>query len=507
MEIDEITVIILKAKDLHPKKKGRGKYSVIFGIGGNKYRTDVIRDSENCPMWNQESIIVVQKATNPLKIVVTDHEDVLGQIVVPLQCLQTKKTRPEEAPLRAHKKCSHPQGELTFQAWISKFHTRDAKDVGDDDVSLIAAPGGGFTQESTSQSMGSLPRRNSHNPLAKLKDKFTHKDKDSSESGGKLGAKGKRGSLSVLNLSFGRRSSKSKAKDDESSGRMVRANSTFAFGTGTKFSLSSSSKAHSCMDLNQPVGVPKIADVTPNEVMVDGGVKITISGEFLGNGREDVIGLFLASLNCLDTLEYESPKRIHCWTKTWKPCSGPVVVVTQSGGRGVSNHASTQFAFLSSQDIECDSINGEMFERNNNLNLSLSSEETGYVSDGSKKDHKEMSKEEKRLSLLSVPGQENPHPKPEKKHKRTESLQNILQALAPTKDKSSSLTKADMITELQKIKMENLKLTADNQGLKTRNQNLLIQNKELQDQNDNLKVYIDKLLTRVIDKCPDVLKN
>jgi hypothetical protein len=338
---------------------------------------------------------VVNKSTSPLKIVVTDHEDVLGQVVVPLQCLQTTKLRPEEAPLRVHKKCSNPQGELTFQVWISKYHTRDVKDIGDDDVCLIAAPGGGFTQESTSQSMGSLPRKNSHSALAKLKDKFTHKDSSEPATGEKLSSKGKRGSLSVLNLSFGRRSSKSKAKDGDSSGRMYRANSTFSFGTSSKFSLSSSSKAHSCIDLNQPVGVPKIADVTPNEVMVDGGVKVTIQGEFLGNGKEDVIGLFLASSNCLDTLEYESAKRIHCWTKAWKPCSGPVVVVTQSGGRGVSSHPSTQFMFLSSQDIECNSIPDEMFERNNNLNLSMSSEETGYVSDGSKKDHKEMTKEEK----------------------------------------------------------------------------------------------------------------
>jgi hypothetical protein len=64
----------------------------------------------------------VDDVTQPLTFVITEknEKNVLGQVVVPLNELKTFRTnRSERAPLRVHKKCSHPQGELIFEAWIS----------------------------------------------------------------------------------------------------------------------------------------------------------------------------------------------------------------------------------------------------------------------------------------------------------------------------------------------------------------------------------------------------
>ena len=64
----------------------------------------------------------MEDVTQPLTFVVTEknEKDVLGQVTVPLCDLVTFRTnRSERAPLRPHKKCPHPQGELMFEAWIS----------------------------------------------------------------------------------------------------------------------------------------------------------------------------------------------------------------------------------------------------------------------------------------------------------------------------------------------------------------------------------------------------
>ena len=64
----------------------------------------------------------VDDVTQPLTFLVTEknEKDVLGQVIVPLCDLVTFRTNHmERAPLRAHKKCPHPQGELVFEAWIS----------------------------------------------------------------------------------------------------------------------------------------------------------------------------------------------------------------------------------------------------------------------------------------------------------------------------------------------------------------------------------------------------
>ena len=70
-----------------------------------------------------------------------------------------------------------------------------------------------------------------------------------------------------------------------------------------------------------------------------GGTKITIRGCNLGTSPEDFLGFTICSCDHLDSLEYHSPAKLVCTTQPWngkKQNPGPIVLVTKSGGRGVS---------------------------------------------------------------------------------------------------------------------------------------------------------------------------
>lgn len=58
----------------------------------------------------------------PLLLTVTEKQekDVLGQVTVALSDLSYSRTnRPLTVPLRPHKKCPNPEGEIVMEAWIS----------------------------------------------------------------------------------------------------------------------------------------------------------------------------------------------------------------------------------------------------------------------------------------------------------------------------------------------------------------------------------------------------
>ena len=76
-----------------------------------------------------------------------------------------------------------------------------------------------------------------------------------------------------------------------------------------------------------------------------GGTKITIRGCNLGTNTGDFLGFTICSVDHLDSLEYHTPAKLVCITQSWdgkKPNPGPIILVTKSGGRGVST---IQFEF------------------------------------------------------------------------------------------------------------------------------------------------------------------
>ena len=59
---------------------------------------------------------------DPLLLKLMDKDDTLGQITLHMHELPTAKpVQPKSVPLQPHKKCPKPQGELVFEAWITKY--------------------------------------------------------------------------------------------------------------------------------------------------------------------------------------------------------------------------------------------------------------------------------------------------------------------------------------------------------------------------------------------------
>ncbi|PVD37787.1 hypothetical protein C0Q70_00388 [Pomacea canaliculata] len=116
---------------LQGKKPGRYKFSVIFGVGSKKYRTSVVKEPTGNPDWNEESVIPVQISSDNVFFTVTEKDDVLGQVQIPITSLQTTKGHVRKLALKPHKKCPVPQGDLIFQspALPHRQMKRDSKDL------------------------------------------------------------------------------------------------------------------------------------------------------------------------------------------------------------------------------------------------------------------------------------------------------------------------------------------------------------------------------------------
>lgn len=79
---------------------------------------------------------------------------------------------------------------------------------------------------------------------------------------------------------------------------------------------------------------PLVTGISPNEGTP--WTKVTIRGENLGTGPNDLIGLSICGHNCLLTAEWMSASKIVCRVGPAKDDKGEIVVTTRSGGRGTS---------------------------------------------------------------------------------------------------------------------------------------------------------------------------
>ena len=80
---------------------------------------------------------------------------------------------------------------------------------------------------------------------------------------------------------------------------------------------------------------PEITGLSPKSGPSSGGTRITVRGCNLGMSREDIVSINLCGCDLLYTLEYHTPAKLVIVTEAWSG-SGPVVLETKSGGRGVS---------------------------------------------------------------------------------------------------------------------------------------------------------------------------
>uniref|UniRef100_W5KFD3 Exocyst complex component 2 n=1 Tax=Astyanax mexicanus TaxID=7994 RepID=W5KFD3_ASTMX len=79
---------------------------------------------------------------------------------------------------------------------------------------------------------------------------------------------------------------------------------------------------------------PLVTGISPNEGTP--WTKVTIRGENLGTGPNDLIGLSICGHNCLLTAEWMSASKIVCRVGPAKDDKGEIIVTTRSGGRGTS---------------------------------------------------------------------------------------------------------------------------------------------------------------------------
>uniref|UniRef100_A0A671NTP1 Exocyst complex component 2 n=1 Tax=Sinocyclocheilus anshuiensis TaxID=1608454 RepID=A0A671NTP1_9TELE len=79
---------------------------------------------------------------------------------------------------------------------------------------------------------------------------------------------------------------------------------------------------------------PLVTGISPNEGAP--WTKVTIRGENLGTGHNDLIGLSICGHNCLLTAEWMSASKIVCRVGPAKDDKGEIIVTTKSGGRGTS---------------------------------------------------------------------------------------------------------------------------------------------------------------------------
>lgn len=431
-EPDEVTVIVVSAKGLQGKKAGRHKYSVIFGVGNKKYRTAIVKHPE--PEWNEESVIHVTNILDQVFFIVTEKEDILGQVNIPVTSLQGSPGRNVKATLQPHKKCSNPQGELVYQCYVSK--RRPA----------------GMNYEAKSPTLSHKYRKERRgSTLSSLNKKFSRSIHDL--------------------LSFGNKSGNT---EEENTPKLKSKQ-------GPKFMSISSG-------LDSSGKLPIILSVTPNVGLTSGGTRITIVGKNLGFSKSDIIDLTICECDCADYIEYESSSKIYCKTKSTLPGKGDIILETESGGIGTLRNA---FAFVDKlpENGENPFDSPNPFDDDDDEVGSTAS----FVIGGSPElQTKALPVPAPKAKGGSVSSMSPPTKKHFVKHLRRASEGHVLQQLKGGPVSATPPVPSNQ-SQMEKLQQQVLDLKKENLALK-------------QD-NKDMKAYIDKLVAKVIQHCPDALES
>ncbi|XP_032233678.2 uncharacterized protein LOC116616003 [Nematostella vectensis] len=343
MEPSEVKVVVYAARNLQPKKPGRDvcNASVVFGVGKDKFRTDQIRD--NNPTWNEESSIKVSKSA-PLLFTVNDHEEILGNVTVPLAQIPTGAHRRRWMPLTSTKG-GPVSGDLCFDCWVLSYRQ--------------AAPSSKWSKWFPSSRIKEKDKRRKSIAMASVSLKGSHSIENLSTRAqpetvpdplpiDSIRVSAIRRVSSASTLPSWNRPPPSGAPppppigappppppDDDVSMTPVK-DAKLKFGFSFKPRLTPT-----LGQIMSGSGHPEITVLTPKSGPASGGTKITIRGINLGNSRDDVLSLSVNGSDCRRSLQWHSSAKVTCVTKPWGG-SGPVVIVTKSGGRASS---STKFTF------------------------------------------------------------------------------------------------------------------------------------------------------------------
>ena len=220
---------------------------------------------------------------------VTEKEDILGQIFIPVTSLSGPPGKTFQSILQPHKKCANPCGELIYQCYISYRRPIDVI-------------------------------QNHRSPVLSLK------SKKGGRRGSTLSAFNKKISRSIHDLlGFNGKES----GDESDQGSRSRSNSKNKIKYCSTNGLDSSGK------------LPFITRVTPNIGLIAGGTRICIEGQNLGYSKSDIVDLTVCESDLADYIEYESQTRIYVTTRKTLSGKGDVILETESGGLGSLHNAFT----------------------------------------------------------------------------------------------------------------------------------------------------------------------
>ena len=225
--------------------------------------------------------------------IVTEKEDTIGQINIPVTTLQGPPGKVIKSPLQPHKKCPNPKGELIYQCFVSKFKPSCFPFV-------------------------STPKRDTQNASEKYKNGMT-----SSPIFRNTREKRKSNAFQTMNKKFSKSIhdllsfAKSPTREEDENKNVSNTRSS-SIGSG----------------LDTTGKVPIIHSVTPIEGPIEGGTRVRIEGKNLGLSKADIMELLICEVDHTDYVEFESSSRIFLKTKPSSAEMGDIMLETESGGIG-----------------------------------------------------------------------------------------------------------------------------------------------------------------------------
>lgn len=234
-----------------------------------------------------------------------DREDTLGTVSLPLAQIPSVAHRRRWMPLIT--KNAQVMGDLCIDCWVLSFKKVSSTGQGGKWNPFSLRSGAGTNERSkrrTSIEAASISRKGSRS-IENLYSTAEFKPDDELEKPGISGSK-----LSPVNSS----------------------------SRGTALAPLALFKPRLAPTLGQVLSsslAPEITGLSPKSGPASGGTQITVRGCNLGMSKEEITSITVCGCDLYSTLEYHSPAKL---VVTTKPCSGsgPVVIETKAGGRGIS---------------------------------------------------------------------------------------------------------------------------------------------------------------------------
>ncbi|KAK3716575.1 hypothetical protein RRG08_039370 [Elysia crispata] len=511
MEAAEVTVVVHGARGLQGKKPGRFKFSVIFGVGAKKYRTSVVKDPAGNPDWNEESVIQVANVSDHVFFTVTEKEDVLGQIIIPVASLLTVKGVVKKSALKAHKKCPVPQGELIFQCYVSKQRPTMV-------APQIRSSSGNLSSSAQLTGFQKLKQNFSPTPSLVQQKKEEKEEKRKSSS---LANFNKRLSKSIHDIfSLGKFGSGGGNAEEDELKQQVGKNKRFSL----KFPSLGSGLDSSGRD------IPVVTHIVPNMASIQGGTRLVLEGQNLGLGKSDIMELMLCDTDLLDTIEFESESRIYVTTKPTTAGKGDLWIETVSGGQNVIKNI---FTFVDrsgattpvvTKKITSDA-NGSISSRGKNSALADSLAEKSPIPENkafdleatfsssvpversSSLNNEDRTKKSKPLSGSATLPRRISRPPSEDAGDFVDGLSTSAQSSPTGRYRKHFMKHSRRASEstVDENREEETKKNTEKAELQLEILRLHKENQELKQANADLTTYIDGLVARVMVHCPEAL--